>query len=145
LKTAEELGIKQWEYDGLIALIDYLPTLEMAKPWQPPENKTFDMFNYYDKSDCGTAACIGGWNYILTHADARKERVRSYVTRYGDSDKEGTPLGKLYYPGHCEIDDSGDYETPYDWRKITPDIAVEAIKNVLNMGDPQWATLNVSQ
>lgn len=47
-KTAAELGIEQWEHDGLVALVGPL-SLDRLK---------LRMFDFHT---CDTAHCIGGW------------------------------------------------------------------------------------
>lgn len=125
--THEELGIQQWEHDALVKLIDYLPTLENAPhTWKAPDGNAFCMSEAGEKWECGTVACIGGWAYIISKVDNRVSRANRYVWR-----NEVGPLAPLYFP----------HVIGSDWTGITVDIAVQAIKNFLNTGDPKWTEL----
>lgn len=50
-RSAEALGIEQWEHDGLAALVGPLSRNEL----------NFDMKTW----DCGTVRCIGGWMCVI--------------------------------------------------------------------------------
>lgn len=69
-----------------------------------------------DKNDCKTACCIGGWMHLLDP---------SFVT-----DERSACLGQLFFPFAIRR-----------WEKITPNIAVRAIDNMLDHGTPDWETL----
>lgn len=141
--THEQLGIKQWEHDALVNLIEYLPTLEaIAEAWDTPTaGNGFCMYEPGQSWKCGTVACIGGWAYIISKVDKRLKRVNAYVRRHEPEYNYSadpievlsspSPLSGLYYP--VGVDDR--------WDEITPSVAVDGIKNFLNTGDPKWVEL----
>ena len=89
-KTAEELGIRQWERAGLQALIG---------PFRRGEFSV-DMTEYEKRTERGIARCIGGWLAVVSGLDPEP-----YVSRYRHT---GCALGKLYSPER--------YDDPRDGR-----------------------------
>jgi hypothetical protein len=154
-KTAEELGIKQWEYDGLIKTMEHLKhtrllTVETDEFKDIPEGMYFNMGHTaqttirrqlnddtaYKSYECGTVACIGGWNYLLSFGMKDYRGADIYVTTpqddidnhpyfYPEDTRGYSPaLYDLYYPfGHGS------------WDNITPEVASNTIRHFLTTGD----------
>ncbi len=78
-KTAAELGIEQWEHDGLVALVGPLSRCELP-------------FNYGEYAEGVEAVCIG------CHV-ARKRDTERTAEKYVER-KESGVLGELYWSEH---------------------------------------------
>lgn len=135
-KTAEELGIEQWEFNGLLAVVDLLKKDAVHATEEVMESETkltqplFNMDYCAHKYDCGTVACIGGWTYILHNALDHEMLSNADVSAILDYVEPGGVTGKLfdlYYPSAV-----------LDYSAITIDHALEAIDNFLTTGKPNW-------
>ena len=106
-RSAEALGIEQWEHDGLVALIGPLSRGELTLHMSPTV------------SNCGTAACIGGW--VALRSGIKYFPVTEYVLS-----ALGRQLEALYYPWNTK-----------GFGATAPQ-AARAIVNFLTLGDPRW-------
>lgn len=117
-KTAVELGIEEWERDGLLALVDPLDRGEIKM---------------------NVRLVTAGIEAALFDITGRCRRdLMEYVNSYSYDRGRHKTLRRLYYPG-SEIDDQKDYvstlSSGYD---ATPAQAAAAIRNFLATGDPMW-------
>lgn len=110
--SAEDLNIKEWERDGLIALIEPLRSGALL----------FDMSYPEVKRPCGTQACIGGWLAINHGID-----VDGYM--YGGHEMQNYSLSlyDLFFPRNGT--------RAYEASNAQ---GAQAIINFLEYGDPQW-------
>jgi hypothetical protein len=83
-----------------------------------------------NNDNCGTVSCIGGTMALIMGMDA--DAARGYVGTRGHSES----LQELFYPDIFYEDDG-----ERAWDKVTPAVAVKAIDNWLNTGDPAYHTL----
>lgn len=125
-KTAQQLGIEQWEYDKLLQVRDLLESESFFKHsdyGDLPDGPCFNMGTSCVSENCGTVACIGGWMAVLS--GMRDEtKIADYVDRH-------SALATLFYP---DI-------SVFDYDNITPLQAVLAIDNMLMYGKPFWHTV----
>lgn len=136
MKTADELGITQSEFDALLWVKDNLENERFVK--------RFDMSFSNWATDCGTTYCIGGWVAVKMSGKAPNEEgeydvnwdgVDSYVYSHSWNNKEKPPrhlIDRLYYPIDADLD---------DWEDITQHQGAEAIGNFLNTGNPEWRSV----
>jgi len=165
MKTIEELGIKQWEYDSLLKVRGNL-VLESMMHVLDKDLARGHAFNMGytgspateldekgNEADCGTVCCIGGWMKVIEQKWTPNEKgfipldyerqnlVENYV-----SEAEGE-LHALFYPlmsmddysrgnWYDEVYENGFYHVEYS--KITPRQAVDAIDNYLETGSANW-------
>lgn len=162
-RTPDQLRITQAEFDGLVRLKahfehDAISVISGRDLWGMGSSRAekidmvkaplgFDMgygAAVVDKPDvyhCGCAACIGGHlSLSMQGADIRGNLFSrdALVTanEYVD-DKEYHPvLGDLFYPKVVVAS---------DWKKISPQMAAQAIQNVLVTGGADWKTIANSQ
>lgn len=115
-RTAEDLGVRQWERDGLVALIGPLSRGEIQ----------FDMRTAgCELASCGTVACIGG-HIAMMHGLPLSESTK-YVHRFKRMEEMPEhPLTALYFP-----------EAPSAWYCTAPQAGF-AVVNFLTLGEPQW-------
>jgi hypothetical protein len=118
-KTADELGIAEWEREGLIKTIAVL---------EQENYSNFDMGR-----SCGTVCCIGGHvvEYTPDLARMRAGGFARYVfaqASYVEMNCSSV-LGRLYFP---DLDHCG-----RAWR-ATPKQGAQAIRNFLMTGRPDW-------
>lgn len=148
---ALRLGIEEKELKALAAVRNDLALGEIkrtdvnAKTMVDPLNADHDdgALDLQDKvnfnmqvgarnyKECGSVHCIGGGMGIkmgLTLIEA------DHYVRYMDKD---VPLFPLLYPGSNE--EGGDDQ--YDYNKITPKQAIQAIDNFIATGKPNWASI----
>lgn len=115
-KTAEELGLTEFGYSGLLRVLGMLERGELV--YTTPGHfipNGFNMREAWSKGQCGTIGCIGG-----------------YAGRYNSSElftinvKGGDNCGKLFCPP--------------DWRKgrYTVEQAAKAVRSFLVTGTPDW-------
>jgi hypothetical protein len=114
--TATDLGISQAEYEALQVVRDGLASGEFSH-----DERTFDMHATCEATDCGTAACIGGW-VALTMGKARHE-ANDYVWA-----NERGPLKALYFPRDIP-----------SWDDITPAVAAATITSFIDSGEVDFA------
>lgn len=135
MKTANQLGIQEWEFTRLIEVRDLLQTktLKHSKQgnsfyavWSLPVGFNMGYAHQYTEGKCGTVGCIGGWMAI--NQGFNEIETNHYVDMIDGS------LKKLFYPP--EDRDESDVYVPYN--DITPEQAVQAINNFLYDGDPNW-------
>ncbi|WP_316200975.1 MULTISPECIES: hypothetical protein [unclassified Bradyrhizobium] len=88
----------------------------------------FNMECLFDKRECGTTACIGGWMWAVMKRDGATESLNG--SRYVKDDRSYR-LQFLFYP---PLDDLNGMT--YDY--ITPGAALSAIDNFLSTGEPNW-------
>lgn len=121
-KTAAELGISDWERDGLIALIG------------PMERGELKLDMNWAESGCGTFRCIGGW---IAHFAGKNSY--DYVNSFGkNSYCQNSPLAALFWPR--EDLSKGDRLLPViNCRDGS--IGAQAILNFLILGDPMWSDI----
>lgn len=130
MKTAEELGITQDEFDGLQAVEAGLRSgkyvhVENLYHHHTVETKPiFNMAAMFDTHDCGQAGCIGGWLALQMGLNARE--ACDYVAR---NSFEYKSLEPLFYPSST---------TRVDYEAITPLAAANAIRDFLNTGIVDW-------
>jgi hypothetical protein len=141
--TAQELGIKAWEYRELKRLYVLLKNdkvqLDMSNAIEEIKNKDstlIDMDLKVKPYDCGTVACVGG-HIGLAHGLTIKE-TKEYVQfsaeslledgmntiQFGHSD----PLRKLFYPENVSC----------EWEKISKKDTATAINNFLYGSNDPW-------
>ena len=89
-----------------------------------PAPLSFNMNKIFYKTDCGSAACIGGWMADALLNRATPAAAREYVENGGETGD----LYELFYPEDLEA-----------WDEILPADAVKAIDNMLAHGNPRWA------
>lgn len=132
MKTAEQLGISQPEYEALIRVRDGLRSGKYVhvKPGEgvcpAPEVKAFNMDISFEKGDelngfpdCDQVGCIGGWvAFDLGYANP------SHYVYQNDDDAAIRPL--FFPPSHLS------------YSEVTEEQAAQAIDNFLNTGDPRW-------
>lgn len=120
-----ELGMTMDQY---LALIEVRDALEGGT--LPGE---FDMSIPYEKTKCGTAACIGGWMYVFENDGEIDEwGMGQYVNEHSGLFHNGerrnpTLLHPLFFP-----------PTGVAYESITESQAVEAIDSFLETGNPKW-------
>lgn len=128
--SAETLGIEEWERDGLIMTMRRLYILpnfgSVGEANESEEVCFFDIGQAAAKYDCGTVACIGGWNYLLTHGMNEIAGADDYVDSILITDNEDHPLSALYYPGNIK------------WEKINNFVAAAAVEHFLETGKVDW-------
>lgn len=122
--AAEALGITEAEHDALVRVLGMLERGEISyhEPlWgdmTPGENFIgFNMSRFYDRTECGTVACIGGWaEYVgkLPHKALVMKR------------RDIPALMRLFEPCCCGSD------------RIRPSQAALALRNYLTLGEPRW-------
>lgn len=127
MKTAEELGITQVIYDGLVRVRELLPQLQLIEyeyrlgdediEGSESEPTAFNMAHWCTTGSCGTIACIGGW-------------VESLMKTKINTLKSPDGLDQLFFPNPINKN--------VDCAKITPEQAVKAITNYLEKGEPDW-------
>jgi hypothetical protein len=151
MKTFEELGITLAEYDALKVVRanlasgqfihltqDDFETIQSKSLASPVFNMEVPAENY----DCGSVACIGGWtkavmdggeltNEYFARFDV-KTAADEYVRIY-----RSESLDPLFYPNRND-----GWIIKYD--EITIPMAVEAIDNFLESGDPKWTEVTTS-
>lgn len=122
MKTAEQLGISKREFGALRRVRDglrsgrYVHTPNVSDP-PKTRKRLFNMKYDSASTNCGTAACIGGW----MAKEMRKSAFDCVMNAEGS-------LKKLFFP-----------QINYDrWDDITPKQAVTAINNFLKTGNPKW-------
>lgn len=147
MKTANELGIEQWELDALLKTREFLQRqrpqipedLESSSGLPDDEQATtrFCMSYGVQSFDCGTAMCIGGFVKIFGPMEipVTDEITLSYgqasdINDYVDRCRVGSRIRALFYPG-----------SEFDYGKITAEQAAVAITNFLEEGDPAWNTI----
>lgn len=136
MRTAEELGITQQEYEALLAVRDGLASGALVHELDYsscPGARRFNMETTGKYSpDCGTVACIGGWMYAAMHNNEITEsdfgRLSPAVERQANYVSSSSPMGRLFYP-----------PVTYDYHTITTEQAVKAIDNFVEHGDPHWS------
>lgn len=164
IRTATELGIEQWEVDALMATADYLTmhtkpdfqedidrgdTEYSARYGDVPNGRVgplFDMETVCTRYTCGTAACIGGWVWLLTHA--KPTSIKPGFVTYAEDDTERashyvsgnqpempygklTPLTNLFYPPEHMVHRD-------NWKYVTAEEAANVIWHFLRTGDVDW-------
>lgn len=132
--TADQLGIKGWEFNQLSMLVDRLPTIPLLSnnddSFEEVVGTHFSMEWPHIVSKCGSVSCIGGFIYAAESGIggiANPTIASQYV--YQDRSE---PLQNLFQVEAAQEDMVCDYGT------VTPDQAVIAIKNFLSSGDPKW-------
>lgn len=157
-KTAQELGIKQWEHDHLFALMNYLRTTPEIKVttstdhWSSADSTVKGKRFAFDMStgaaviresigkpmNCGSVGCIGGHIYLMEQGldllsfEPVDVITRKQMVEAGDyvHRQEHGPLSKLFYPRPVS-----------DWSVISPAASADAIENYLTCGSPEWKTI----
>lgn len=99
---------------------------------------------------CGTVACIGGWVYVLENW-IKDPKTRIYSPPPGSKieDEELRQAEFVTCPGNDALKSlffPPDYVDHHsiewvEWAEITAKMAVEAIDNYLNTGDPDWRSV----
>ena len=131
----EKLGISFQELGALLGVRNMLAAGLMATStgsdvlnMDLAEDKgchVFDMNYPGQVIGCGSVACIGGSMAMLMG-----KNPRNYVSTNGSE----TKLGPLFWPRNNVV----------RYRSITQKMAVRAIDNFLNYGDPKWDTIKKS-
>lgn len=139
MKTAEELGIADWEFEKLLEVrdlfasgrVNHVREVDLDDDTPLEDSIIGDSFNMElasKRSDCGAVCCIGGWMHALQHGTKVDNKLvfdvkqaRDYVW---DSKDE---LHALFFPHEIG-----------DWVAITPARAVKAINNFLRTGKAKW-------
>lgn len=121
-KSAAELGIEDWEREGLEALIE------------PMRSGKLNVNMAISINECGTIACIGGWLAFLHGFEFYREsddEINCYVLKqkriiYPGSTPQREPLYELFYPPERIMSN------------IPSSMAADAIECFLLTGSPQW-------
>jgi len=121
-KTAADLGISKAEHLALQKVLGMLERQEFVETdWKsdgPLPPLGFNMGMCFDKDECGTVGCIGGWAaYFMSHPDPS-----AYVK---ESIRDGALHG-LYWDHRC----SGG--------NISQEAAAAALRSFLSTGDANW-------
>lgn len=155
-RTHEQLEITQAEFEGLVRLKEHfeheaISVIPGRDLWGMSSYHTekidtvkaplgFDMgygAAVVDKPEvyhCGCAACIGGHlSLTMQGADIRgnlfSRNALVAANDYVDEQEYHPTLGGLFYP-HVILAD--------DWKKISPQMAAQAIESVLITGRADW-------
>lgn len=122
-------------------------------------NRKFNMKDWFDgghvkthKNWCGTTCCIAG--FIVSNnyeADPFAKSYKIYANPAVNLD------GEFMYPDDISIKilEANDHEAEglsnlfcppcgpnnINWEEITPDMAIQAIENLINDGDPKWTEI----
>lgn len=135
-KTAEELNIKQEEYDALVKVRNglasgcfvHVEVNSFGKPIGEHAPMGFNMSSCGAHGSCGTVACIGGWMQVIMQGKTSNpvevdSRLQNNYVHFGGSTGS---LKELFFPP-CGVMDT-----------VTTEQAVEAIDNFLTTGSPDW-------
>lgn len=136
MMTADELELKQEELDALLAVRNslalgclkhepnynehmFIPSASDDAP------RLFNMLSGGEIRTCGTIACIGGWmDVALKHRapNSHIDRLNTVLSPMSDR-----PIDALFYPS-----------SRIPWNELDTEMAVKAIDNFLEIGDPLW-------
>lgn len=133
MKTAQELGITEQEYEALKVVRDALDEgIIKDADVEEKESFIFDMSICGARTSCGTAGCIGGWMYVVMNNDGKIPNTISGRGRLHGMEnyvniKRSEELQDLFFPPvHLQYED------------ISSSYAVIAIDNFLMTGYPDW-------
>ena len=148
MKTAQELGIAEWERESLIFFMGKLAN----NTYQLDMNtSSFKKSDQPIASACGSVVCLGGNMFLKRVMDGGyaffkkddlgvmaittlNDMMDSYVWNGGEH--QSSALRELFFPhglGHAA-----------DWSDIPSEIIAEGIKNFLNTGSPHWDSMDRS-
>lgn len=142
--TSEQLGIEPDELEALCAVRSWLAAgcPEEAKQLNSPWRRTsFAMEDTIDVKPCGTVCCIGG--AMAIYLEKTPDEAHDYVLR-GRTDA----LNSLFMG--IGIQDIVHHHTDegqiihWNLNHITPQMALHAVTNFLNTGDPQWEAVVIA-
>lgn len=133
-KTADELGIQQWEHEQLLNILPFLETV----PHSPHAEVSGFNLDYSAKEfDCGTVACIGGWcklnqlGYEFGTVISPDNMMDAHDYVYAARGE----LKELFFPF------TDDDNTDIDYAKVTPLDARQAVMNYLTTGKANWSSI----
>ena len=91
--TAQDLGIQQWELDGLLAFCRAADsgTLRHAKDGMWKNDLAFNYGFTALLTDCGTVCCVGAFVFFHRHGQDDSMRAHQYVHEAGK-------LVPIYFP-----------------------------------------------
>lgn len=145
----EERGVTLAEFIALLGVRNMLATgliSYSADKVACPHKHTFNMETQGEVHECGSVGCIGGYMALVlgkvTPEDAQPAgiRVNRGMSRYvgnGISDGSHSPsLRDLFFPYAKDR-----YGELVGFSAYTPFMAVDAIDNWINTGDPDWQSV----
>lgn len=130
-----------WEIEGLKKVLTLLKSNKLVHEKYIydaaiEDECVFNMDIAGSSTACGSAACIGGWNYILTNEldpASLKWQDLNNVRGYVQNNRHST-ITDLYFP--CVRD--GEEWRDVKYNSITTQQAIVAIENYLEYRDPRW-------
>lgn len=121
-KTADELGLRE---EGLQALIQVLGMMERGElNWterNTPIKNGFNMSRLYERTECGTVACIAGWCCLIS-----QDCDLYGITRASLNDEQRDAIHNLFCP------------QGYPTGLYTVEQAQHALRSFLVTGVPEW-------
>lgn len=133
--THEKIPITFAEYGALLGTREMMKEqiLRAAKGHSDPvpNEHLFNMNCAMKFEQCGTIGCIGGHMALIlgwrSPYESDAHRGASYHAYMYVDHGRSKALYDLFYPHPL-----------HEWEQITPEMAVEAIDNFLEYGDPKW-------
>lgn len=131
LKTPDELGLKDAEFQALRTVLGMLERGEIAHSRyrrtiyefaDGEKPQFFNMYSFITETDCGTACCICGWAEHIGHLPDNSLVVKRYMLPH---------LEELFDPPARGVPDA-------DMNAVTPAQAAIALRNYLTHGEPRW-------
>ena len=125
----EKLGISFAELGALLGVRNMLAAGLLTTPDYSAEGcHAFNMNHPGRLSECGSIGCIAGSMAMVMN----NSYPQSYTIQFSpDGDRGKEKIAALFYPRKSKV----------DWDLITPTMAVKAIDNFLNYGNPKWETI----
>lgn len=153
-RTPDALGITQAEFDGLTRLVKLfrrkaptlVPTEDLSGVHPNAEQPMIEarlgfgmtygtaIVDEPEVYNCGCAACIGGHLSLAmqgldTTGTCFARAALDEADEYVRGNEYHPVLGKLFYPHVIR---------EHDWKRITAEMAADAIENLLTEGSPLW-------
>lgn len=151
MKTAEELGIKQWELNRLIDVKRHLendtlkeqsihfdinyPSVNIMS-WVYNSNTTERAKEMREENipECGSACCIGGSMFALEFGQRVENSLIFSRQEAADYVWSSHALETLFFPDK-------EISNEMVWKFVTKERAARAVGNVLETGEPNWTQI----